>query len=126
MKADRKPAGSEEFRTPATDRLASKVARQEPGRDEQQGDQGEQEPEAETGRPGRVLCQRTAQQQSPGETESLAGAVMDAARFDCPSALKSTIAAVEAPAVRPTPTPVMARPANSHSTSARRRTETRR
>src|SRR5882724_1511640 len=38
-----------------------------------------------------------------------AAAVMDAARFACPSALNSTIAAVEGPAVRPTPTPMTAR-----------------
>jgi hypothetical protein len=58
---------------PAAGRRRTGAARQEPGRDEQQGDQGEQEPEAQMGGPWRVLRQRTAQQQSPCEAEGLGG-----------------------------------------------------
>src|SRR5216684_3865270 len=54
---------------------------------------------------------------APVKPKAWAPVVTDAARFDCPSALKSTIAAVAVPAVRPTPMPAKARPANSHSTS---------
>src|SRR6266404_9979665 len=46
-----------------------------------------------------------------------AAVVIVAARFAAPWPLNSTIAAVDGPAVRPTPMPMKARPANSQSTS---------
>ena len=54
---------------------------------------------------------------APVKPTAWAAVVTEAARFDCPTALKSTSAAVAVPAVRPTPMPVKARPANSHNTS---------
>src|ERR1700687_4657234 len=49
-----------------------------------------------------------------------AAVVIVAARFAAPWPLNSTIAAVDGPAVRPTPMPIRARPANSQSTSGAR------
>src|SRR5882724_13485406 len=54
---------------------------------------------------------------APAKPKAWAAVVIDAARFTRPSALNSTIAAVEDPAVKPTPTPMKARPANNHDTS---------
>jgi hypothetical protein len=53
--------------------LAADVARQEPSRGEQQGDEAEEDPETEMDGPRRVLRERTAEEQSRRKAEGLGG-----------------------------------------------------